>query len=129
MDHYPNSGGLRVTFPTRMHPLARESHDFSKGIEAHLNVYWVAYSMSKTYIEVGALIVALIVLLLLIVFIQNPIALIVNSLIAIGIMFLLNAIFGLGIPINLVTILVVAIGGIVGLLLIIILRLMKIAFV
>ena len=85
--------------------------------------------MSKTYIEVGALIVALIVLLLLIVFIQNPIALIINSLIAIGILFLLNAIFGLGIPINLVTILVVAIGGIVGLLLIIILRLTRIAFV
>lgn len=85
--------------------------------------------MSKNYIEVGALIVALIILWLLIVFIQNPIALIINSLIAIGIMFLLNAIFGLGIPINLVTILVVAIGGIVGLLLIIILRLMKIAFV
>jgi len=85
--------------------------------------------MSKTYIEVGALIVALIVLLLLIVFIQNPIALIINSLIAIGILFLLNAIFGLGIPINIVTILVVAIGGIVGLLLIIILRLTRIAFV
>ena len=129
MDHYPNSGGLRVTFPTRMHSLARESRDFSKGAEAHLNVYWVAHSMSKTYIEVGALIVALIVLLLLIVFIQNPIALIINSLIAIGILFLLNAIFGLGIPINIVTILVVAIGGIVGLLLIIILRLTRIAFV
>jgi hypothetical protein len=85
--------------------------------------------MSKTYIEAGALVVALIVLLLLIVFIQNPIALIINSLIAIGILFLLNAIFGLGIPINLVTILVVAIGGIVGLLLIIILRLMKVAFI
>ena len=85
--------------------------------------------MSKTYIEVGTFIVALIVLWLLIVFIQNPIALIVNSLIAIAIMFLLNAVFGLGIPINLITILIVAIGGIVGLLLIIILRLMKIAFI
>jgi hypothetical protein len=85
--------------------------------------------MSKTYIEVGTLIVALIVLWLLIVFIQNPIALIINSLIAIGIMLLLNAIFGLGIPINIITILVVAIGGIVGLLLIIILRLMKVAFI
>jgi hypothetical protein len=84
--------------------------------------------MSKTYIEVGTLIVALLVLWLLLVFIGNPIALIVNSLIAIAILFLLNAIFGLGIPINLLTILIVAIGGIVGLLLILILKLMKVAF-
>lgn len=85
--------------------------------------------MSTRYIEVGTIIVALVVLWLLLVFIQNPIALIINSIIAIVIMFLLNAIFGLGIPINIITILIVAIGGIVGLLLIIILRLMKIAFV
>jgi hypothetical protein len=85
--------------------------------------------MSKTYIEVGTLIVALVVLWLLLVFIQNPVALIVNSIIAFAILFLLNAIFGLGIPINIITILIVAIGGIVGLLLVIILRLMKVAFV
>jgi len=85
--------------------------------------------MSTKYIEVGTILVALIVLWLLLMFIQNPIALIINSIIAIAIMFLLNAIFGLGIPINIITILIVAIGGIVGLLLIIILRLMKVAFV
>jgi hypothetical protein len=81
------------------------------------------------YIEVGTLLVALIVLWLLLVFIQNPVALIFNSIIAIVILFLLNAIFGLGIPINIITVLIVAIGGIVGLLLIIILRMMKVAFV
>ncbi|MFA5091294.1 MAG: pro-sigmaK processing inhibitor BofA family protein [Candidatus Paceibacterota bacterium] len=85
--------------------------------------------MSTKYIEVGSVLVALIVLWLLLVFIQNPMALIINSIVAILIMFLLNAIFGLGIPINIVTVLIVAIGGIVGLLLIIILRLMKVAFV
>ena len=85
--------------------------------------------MSKMYIEVGTVLVALVVLWLLLVFVNNPIALIINSLIAIAILFLLNALFGLGIPINLITILIVAIGGIVGLLLIIILRLMKVAFV
>ncbi|MFH0738101.1 MAG: pro-sigmaK processing inhibitor BofA family protein [Candidatus Micrarchaeota archaeon] len=85
--------------------------------------------MSSTHIEIGTIVVAIIVLWLLLVFIQNPIALLINSLIAIVIMFLLNAIFGLGIPINIITILIVAIGGIVGLLLIIILRLMKVAFV
>jgi len=81
------------------------------------------------YIEVGTLLVALIVLWLLLVFVQNPVALLVNSIIAIVILFLLNAIFGLGIPINIITVLIVAIGGIVGLLLIIILRMMKVAFV
>ena len=81
------------------------------------------------YIEVGTLLVALIVLWLLLVFVQNPVALIFNSIIAIVILFLLNAIFGLGIPINIITVLIVAIGGIVGLLLIIILRMMKVAFV
>lgn len=85
--------------------------------------------MSTKYIEVGTIIVALIVLWLLLVFINNPIALIINSLIAIAILWLLNAIFGFGIPINIITVLVVAIGGIVGLLLIIILRLMKVAFI
>jgi hypothetical protein len=85
--------------------------------------------MSTKHIEVGTILVALIVLWLLLVFIKNPIALIINSIIAIVIMFLLNAIFGLGIPINIITILIVAIGGIVGLLLIIILRLMKVAFI
>jgi hypothetical protein len=85
--------------------------------------------MSTRYIEIGTLVFVLIVLWLLIVFIQNPIALIINSIIAIIIMFLLNAIFGLGLPINIITILIVAIGGIVGLLLIILLRLMRIAFV
>ncbi|NYZ75530.1 pro-sigmaK processing inhibitor BofA family protein [Candidatus Micrarchaeota archaeon] len=85
--------------------------------------------MSKKYIEVGTLLVALILVWLLFVFVQNPIALIVNSVIAIVILFLLNALLGLGIPINLLTILIVAIGGIFGLLLVIILKLMKIAFV
>ena len=81
------------------------------------------------YIEVGTLLVALIVLWLWLVFVQNPVALLFNSIIAIVILFLLNAIFGLGIPINIITVLIVAIGGIVGLLLIIILRMMKVAFV
>jgi hypothetical protein len=85
--------------------------------------------VSKTYIELGTVIFALIILWLLLVFINNPVALIINSLIAIAVLFLLNAIFGFGIPINIITVLIVAIGGLVGLLLIIILRLMKVAFV
>ena len=85
--------------------------------------------MATNQIEVGSVLFALIVLVLLVIFIQNPIALLMNSIIAILIMFLLNAIFGLGIPVNIFTVLIVAIGGLVGLLLIIILRLMKIGFI
>jgi hypothetical protein len=85
--------------------------------------------MTTRYIEVGSLLAALIILWLLIVFVNNPVALIFNSIIAIIILFLFNMLFGLGIPINIFTVLVVAIGGLAGLLLIIILRLMRIAFV
>jgi VIT1/CCC1 family predicted Fe2+/Mn2+ transporter len=85
--------------------------------------------MATNYVEVGSVVFALLVLLLLLLFIQNPIALVINSLIAILILFLINAIFGFGIPINILTVLVVVIGGLVGLLLIIVLRLMKVAFV
>ncbi|MBI5227859.1 pro-sigmaK processing inhibitor BofA family protein [Candidatus Micrarchaeota archaeon] len=82
-----------------------------------------------TYVEMGSVLVAFLVLLLLLVFIQNPLAILINSLIAIGILFLLNAIFGLGIPINIITVLIVALGGIIGLLLIILLRLLKVGFI
>ena len=84
--------------------------------------------MVKQYVEVGTLIVALIALWLLFVFVQNPIALLVNSVIAIVILLLLNAVFGVGIPINVLTILIVAIGGIIGLLLILLFRFSNVAF-
>ncbi|MGV8084823.1 MAG: pro-sigmaK processing inhibitor BofA family protein [Candidatus Bilamarchaeum sp.] len=81
------------------------------------------------YIEIGALLVALFILYLLIVFVQNPMAILINSLLAIGILFLLNAIFGLGIPINIITVGIVVLGGVLGLLLIILLRLVNVAFI
>lgn len=81
------------------------------------------------YVEIGSILLTLILLYFLIVFVQSPLAILINSLIAIGILFLLNAIFGLGIPINLFTVLVVAIGGILGLLLILLLRFLKLGFV
>ena len=74
------------------------------------------FMATKYYIELGTVLAALIVFWLLIVFIHNPIALIINSIIAILVMLLLNIIFKLGIPINIITILIVAIGGLVGLL-------------
>lgn len=84
--------------------------------------------MTKQYIEVGTLILALIALWLLFGFIQNPIALIVNSLFAIVILLLLNMIFRVGIPINILTVLIVAIGGLIGLLLILLFRFSNVAF-
>jgi len=84
--------------------------------------------MAKRYIEIGTVIVALVALWLLFTFIQNPIALIMNSIVAIVILMLLNLIFRMGIPINIITVLVVAIGGIIGLLLILLLRFSNVAF-
>ncbi|MFA6213734.1 MAG: pro-sigmaK processing inhibitor BofA family protein [Candidatus Micrarchaeia archaeon] len=84
--------------------------------------------MSRQYIEIGTLIVALVALWLLFVFIQNPVALLVNSVFAIILLMLLNIIFKVGIPINIITVLVVAIGGIIGLLLILLFRFSNVAF-
>ena len=84
--------------------------------------------MSKQYIELGTLILALIALWLLVVFIQNPVALLVNSIFAIVLLMLLNMLFKVGIPINIITVLIVAIGGIIGLLLILLFRYSNVAF-
>jgi len=84
--------------------------------------------MAKQHMELGTLIVALIVLVLLLVFIQNPIALLINSIFAIVLLFLLNLIFNVGIPINIITVLIVAVGGIIGLLLVLLLRFSNLAF-
>lgn len=84
--------------------------------------------MSKQYIELGTLLIAIIALWLLFAFVQNPIALLVNSLFAFVILLLLNMIFKVGIPINILTVLIVAIGGMLGLLIILLLRLSNVAF-
>lgn len=78
-------------------------------------------------IELGALLVALFLLYLLIRFLKNPLYLLINSFFAILIFILLN-LFGLGIPINLLSVGVVAIGGLAGLLLVLILHFLGIAF-
>jgi hypothetical protein len=85
--------------------------------------------MVRQYIEIGTLMIALIVIWLLFMFIQAPIALLINSAIAFIILLLLNMLLKVGIPINILTVLIVAIGGIVGLLLILLLRMAKVAFV
>ena len=84
--------------------------------------------MAKQYVELGTLLVAFVAFWLLLVFIQNPIALLINSLIAFIILLALNMIFKVGISINIFTILIVAIGGMIGLVLILLLRLANVAF-
>ena len=84
--------------------------------------------MTRQYIEIGTLILALVALWLLVVFIQNPVALLINSVFAIVLLMLLNMIFRVGIPINIITVLIVAIGGVIGLLLILLFRYSNMAF-
>ena len=84
--------------------------------------------MARQYIELGTLILALVALWLLVVFVQNPVALIINSVFAIVLLMLLNIIFKVGIPINIITVLIVAIGGIIGLLLILLFRYSNMGF-
>lgn len=82
----------------------------------------------KYYIELGTLVVALFILYLLITFLHDPVQIIVNSLIGIGALFVLNIFMKKKIPINIMTVGIIAIGGIAGLLLVIILHFLKIAF-
>ena len=80
------------------------------------------------YIELGTLIVVLFVLYLLYRFLKSPLALLMNSIAGIVILFLLNGIFHLGIPINLWSIATVALGGLAGVLLVLIFHFLGIAF-
>jgi len=78
-------------------------------------------------IELGALLVALFLLYLLIRFLKNPLYILINSALAVLIFVILN-LFGLGISINLISVGVVAIGGFAGLLLVLLLHFLGIAF-
>ncbi|GEM_PF-2005828 len=84
--------------------------------------------MGNQYAELGTLVLALAALWLLFALIPDPIALLTHSIFAFAVLLLLNMIFKLGIPVNIITILIVAIGGVIGLFLIILLRFSKIAF-
>ncbi|MFH1393500.1 MAG: pro-sigmaK processing inhibitor BofA family protein [Candidatus Micrarchaeota archaeon] len=54
--------------------------------------------------------------------------LILNSFVALIVLWILNAVFGLGIDVNIFSILIVAIGGLPGLLLVVLLKILGIAF-
>lgn len=80
------------------------------------------------YIELGALFVAIFLIVLIIRFFKDPMLLIANSVLGIILFFLLNAIFSLGILINFWSIAIVALGGVGGAFLVILLHLFGIAF-
>lgn len=84
--------------------------------------------MTNKSVEIVTILLALVVLVLLFAFLKNPTALLINAIVGIILLFLLNAILKLGIPIGIITVVVVAIGGILGVVLVVILNRLKIAF-
>ncbi|GEM_PF-773059 len=80
------------------------------------------------FFEVGAVLVALFVLYLIWKFISNPLAIIFNSILGIVSFFLMNAVFNVGIPITWLSVGVVAIGGILGVILVFLMHVTHLGF-
>lgn len=81
------------------------------------------------YVEVGALLVALFLVYLFLKFIFRPLHIIANSILGIVAFLLLNAFFSLGIPITILSVGVVAVGGILGLILVVLVHVTGFGFV
>ena len=73
------------------------------------------------------LLVALVIVYLIFRFLKNPMYIIANSIMGILIFFVLN-IFGAGIPINLFSVGIVAFGGILGVLLVLLIHFLGLGF-
>jgi hypothetical protein len=80
------------------------------------------------YIEVGALILALFLVILIVRFFRDPLAIILNSVMGIVLFFILNTFLNLGIEVNFWSVAIVALGGIGGFLLVLALNFLGIAF-
>ncbi len=80
------------------------------------------------YFEIGAILVALFLLYLLIKFLSNPLHIIANSILGIVAFFIMNTFFGAVIPITLLSVGVVAIGGILGVILVFLLHVTGLGF-
>ena len=78
-------------------------------------------------LEIVGLVIALLIVYLILRFLKDPMYIIANSIMGIIIFFVLN-LFGLGIPINIFSIGIVAIGGVVGVLLVLIFHFLGLAF-
>lgn len=80
------------------------------------------------YVEVGALLAAFLLLYLLLKFLKHPGLVIANSIMGIIIFFVLDVFFGLGIPINVFSVALVAIGGLAGVVLVVLLHFLGLGF-
>lgn len=80
------------------------------------------------YIEIGALLAALVLLYLLLQFLKRPVVVIANSILGLAAFLLLNWLFGLGIAINLWSLLIVGFGGVPGFILVLALHAFGLAF-
>ena len=78
-------------------------------------------------LEIVGLLVALVIVYLILRFLKDPMYIIANSIMGIIIFFVLN-LFGLGIPIDIFSIGIVAIGGVAGVLLVLIFHFLGLAF-
>ena len=79
-------------------------------------------------VEIGAVILAGVILYILYRLLKELVKLAINSIAGIVLLFLLNLLFGLGIPINIFTIVIVALSGVGGVFLILILHFLGLAF-
>jgi len=80
------------------------------------------------YFEIGAILVALFLLYVLLRFLSNPLHIIANSVVGIVLFLLINMFLGAGIPITLSSVGVVAIGGVMGVILVVLLHLTGLGF-
>jgi hypothetical protein len=80
------------------------------------------------YIELGALLLALFLVVLVIRFFKNPAAVIANSILGMLLFFVLNTYLHMGIEVNFWSVAIVALGGVGGFLLVLALNFMGIAF-
>ncbi len=80
------------------------------------------------FVEFGALLVAFVVVYLLFVLLKDVAYLVANSIMGIVIFLLLNFVFGIGIPINLLSVGIVAIGGTAGVILVLIIHFLGLGF-
>jgi hypothetical protein len=80
------------------------------------------------YFEVGALLVAFLLLLLLIKFLRHPLLVIGNSVMGIVVFLALDYFFALNIPINLISVGLVAFAGLAGVVLVVLLHFLGLGF-
>ena len=80
------------------------------------------------YIELGGVLLAAAFLYMLFQFLKNPVYILTNSVVGLAVFLLLNGVYSLGIAINLWSILIVGFGGIAGLLMVLVLHYLGIAF-